>query len=201
MRHSQNDHHSVQSNNRIITSMPENHILLGERWILRTEWGYGNGITTIAYPQQHIYGTLWTNCNSICRAQTKLVAKICWWHRPNVNMASCGQWTGEVLKTSQHSKTIRNVHIEKENTGKLPFLDILIDRKNDKITTSVHRKPNHTGQYLHYTFNHPKSTKQAIVTSLQNRAVICSNEDNLHKEYRQTASTLTANGHPQNILT
>ena len=52
---------------------------------------------------------------------------------------------------------------------------------------------------LHF---HPKSTKQAIVTSLQNRAtVICSNEDDLRKEYQQKASTLTANGYPQNILT
>ena len=92
--------------------------------------------------------------------------------------------------------------IEKENKGKLPFLDILIDRNNDKITTSVYRKPTHTGQYLHYTSNHPKSTKQAIVTSLQNRAnVICSNEDDLRKEYQHIASTLSANGYPQNILT
>ena len=92
--------------------------------------------------------------------------------------------------------------IVKENNGKLPFLDILIDRNNDKITTSVYRKPTHTGQYLHYTSNYPKSTKQAIVTNLQNRAnVICTNEDDLHKEYQQIASTLSANGYPQNILT
>ena len=83
----------------------------------------------------------------------------------------------ELEKFLKHLNTQRRsikFTIEKENKGKLPFLDILIDRNNDKITTSVYRKPTHTGQYLHYTSNHPKSTKQAIVTSLQNRAtMIC----------------------------
>ena len=128
------------------------------------------------------------------------MTEICRWRF--LNMASWGQWTGEVLKTSQHTKTIHKVHKWKTNKGKLPFLDILLDRNTDKITTSVSRKPTHTGKYLHYTSYHPKSTKQAIVTSLQNRAtVIYSNKDDLRKEYQQETLTLTAIGYPQNILT
>ncbi|PSN45234.1 hypothetical protein C0J52_06988 [Blattella germanica] len=40
-------------------------------------------------------------------------------------------------------------------------------------------KPTHTKQYIHYTSNHLHSTKQDIVTSLKNRAlVICSSTNN-----------------------
>ena len=64
------------------------------------------------------------------------------------------------------------------------------------------QKPTHTGQYLHYTSNHSKSTKQAIYTSLQNPAIaICTNEDDLRNEYQQIASKFVANGSLQNILT
>ena len=115
-------------------------------------------------------------------------------------MASWGQRTGEVIKKIHTQRPSITFTIEKENKGKFPFLDILIDRNNDKITTSIYRKPTHTGQYLHYISNLPKSTKQAIVTCLQNHAnVICSNENYLCKEYQQIASILTANGYPQNI--
>ena len=109
----------------------------------------------------------------------------------------------ELEKFLKHLNTQRpaiTFTIEKESKEKLQFLDIPIDGNNDKITTLVYIKPTHT--YLHYTFNHPKSTKQAIVTSLQNRAnMICLNKDDLRKEYQHTASTLSANGYPQNILT
>ena len=92
----------------------------------------------------------------------------------------------ELVKFIKHFNTQRpsiTFTIEKENIGKLPFLDILIDRNNDKITTTVYRKPTHTGQYLHYISNHPKNTEQVIVNSVQNRStVICSNEDDLLKE-------------------
>jgi hypothetical protein len=49
-------------------------------------------------------------------------------------------------------RIFRKVTDEKENNRKLSFLDILIDR-NDKITTTVYRKPTHTGQYYHYNSN------------------------------------------------
>ena len=88
----------------------------------------------------------------------------------------------EFLKHLNTQRPSIRFTIEKENKGKLPFLDILIDRNNDKITTSVYRKPTHTGQYLYYTSNHPKSPKQVIVTSLKNRTIMtCSNEDDLRK--------------------
>ena len=54
-------------------------------------------------------------------------------------------------------------------------------------------------QYIWHCLLYPAETpnltaKQAIVTSLQNRAtVICSNEDDLRKDYQQIVSTLTAN--------
>ena len=70
------------------------------------------------------------------------------------------------------------------------------------VLWNLYRKPTHTGQYLHYTSNHSKSTKQAIYTSLQNPAIaICTNEDDLRNEYQQIASKFVANGSLQNILT
>ena len=43
-----------------------------------------------------------------------------------------------------------NFTSEFEVDGKLPFLDMLVDRNNDKIQTSVYRKPTFTEVYTHF---------------------------------------------------
>ena len=49
---------------------------------------------------------------------------------------------------------------EKEVNGKLPFLDVLVERSNTKFLTSVYRKPSFSGQYNHWNSFGPKSRKK-----------------------------------------
>ena len=54
----------------------------------------------------------------------------------------------------QHMNSISDpiqLTMETEDNGQLPFLDVLVCRTGDTMTTSVYRKKTHTERYLHYT--------------------------------------------------
>ena len=56
--------------------------------------------------------------------------------------------------------------------GAIPFLDTFPRPlgNNNKIVTSVYRKPTHMDRYLDFNSNHPKSAKCAVVGALTDRA-------------------------------
>ena len=60
--------------------------------------------------------------------------------------------------------------MEIEEGGKLPFLDVLVQRGCDGLTTSVYRKPTHTDHYLDFRSNHHPRIKAGIVKYLAHRA-------------------------------
>ncbi|XP_072041390.1 uncharacterized protein [Amphiura filiformis] len=70
--------------------------------------------------------------------------------------------------------------IEPENNKQLPFLDILITRKEDgNLKVQVYRKPTHTDQYLHFESHHPLQHKFGVVKTLFHRAdnIVTEKED------------------------
>jgi len=72
--------------------------------------------------------------------------------------------------------------IEIETVNQLPFLDILLTKKEGKLGFQVFRKKTHTEGYLHAnSHRHPKQ-KIGIITTLTTRAVIISNLDHLNFE-------------------
>lgn len=86
--------------------------------------------------------------------------------------------------------------MENEKNNQLAFLDVLVTRNNNRIMTSVYRKPTHTGQYLHYDSNHSATTKKGIVKTLYQRAkTICNNEAALQKEIANINTDLISNGY------
>ena len=86
--------------------------------------------------------------------------------------------------------------MEKESNGELPFLDVLVKKSENQITTNVYRKPTHTGQYLNFMSNHSHTTKQGVVRSLLDRAnKICNTTEGLHKELELVKTDLTTNGY------
>ena len=68
--------------------------------------------------------------------------------------------------------------------GAMPFLDILVTPGRDgSLSTSVYRKPTHTGLYLQWDSHHPLTSKYSVIGTLQHRAnTICSNTELLYKE-------------------
>ena len=60
--------------------------------------------------------------------------------------------------------------LEVEKEGVLPFLDVKLTKREDKIDTTVYRKATDSGRYLHYTSNHHRSVKVGVAACLLRRA-------------------------------
>jgi hypothetical protein len=86
--------------------------------------------------------------------------------------------------------------METEENGKLPFLDVNIERVGSRIETGVYYKRTHTGQYLAFTSNHPRKTKSGIVKCLVNRARNICQGTKLEQELQHLKSTFKKNGYP-----
>ncbi|KFD60975.1 hypothetical protein M514_26873 [Trichuris suis] len=58
----------------------------------------------------------------------------------------------------QHLNSVFPNHIsftiEKEENGRLPFLDALVIRDGRRLKTTVYRKPTHSNRYLHFSSHH-----------------------------------------------
>ena len=67
--------------------------------------------------------------------------------------------------------------VETEAGGQIPFLDVLVIRNDDgSIDTTVYRKSIHTGRYLNFHSDSPRTHLEAVVRSLFQRAdTHCSN--------------------------
>ena len=69
--------------------------------------------------------------------------------------------------------------------GAISFLDTFPrpSGNNNKIVTSVYRKPTHMDRYLDFNSNHPKSAKHAVVRALTDRDKnVCSSPELLAEE-------------------
>jgi hypothetical protein len=91
--------------------------------------------------------------------------------------------------------------IEREEEGKLPFLDMLIMRDDNKLTTKVYRKPTHTQRYIHWTSNHPKNILLGVLKGLIHRAhVLCDKKEDLCEELDLLSDVFVSNGYPQKLV-
>jgi len=60
---------------------------------------------------------------------------------------------------------------EVEQGGKLPFLDILLDRTDSGgLKLCICRKPTHTDQYLNFSSHHPVEHKLSVIRTLLERS-------------------------------
>ncbi|XP_067650353.1 uncharacterized protein [Haliotis asinina] len=71
--------------------------------------------------------------------------------------------------------------MQTETDNKLPFLDVLVQRENHTLTTSVYRKPTHTDQYIHFSSYHPIQVRRGVITTLTHRAQNISSTPELHE--------------------
>ena len=76
-------------------------------------------------------------------------------------------------------------------------MDTFPRSSGNKIIASVYRKPTHTGRYLYFNSNHPKSAKRAVVRALTDRAKnVCSSPELLAEEMDHLGKVLRYNNYP-----
>ncbi|XP_071450011.1 uncharacterized protein [Hetaerina americana] len=85
--------------------------------------------------------------------------------------------------------------MELQIDGKLPFLDILPQRKsNGTLGHGVYRKPTHTGRYLNGNSNHHHPTqRRAVLNTLFQRARVIADKNCLPEEIDHLKTTFLQN--------
>ena len=101
------------------------------------------------------------------------------------------------LNSLHHSFTF--IH-EKEVNGKLPFLDVLVEKSNTKFLISVYRKPSFSGQYNRWDSFGSKSRKNNFIGTLVHRALEICSPSKLPQKIDFTRSILCFNGYPENLI-
>ena len=90
---------------------------------------------------------------------------------------------------------------ELEHDGKLPFLDMLIDRNNGQMTTSIYRKPTFTGVYTHFHSFLPSIYKFGLLSTILFRYFsICSSFQLFHLQILEFKEIFLRNGYPLKII-
>ena len=90
---------------------------------------------------------------------------------------------------------------ELEHDNKLPFLDILIDKSNNKLSTDVYRKDTYTGLGLNYLSFIPELFKINSIKTLLHRAYnICSDWKKFHIEVERLREYFYTNSYPKYLI-
>ena len=91
---------------------------------------------------------------------------------------------------------------EIENDGKLPFLDVLVIRKDHGVQTTVYRKSTNNDIYLHWQSFSPTTWKRGTLQALVSRAFkVRSNDQHLQIEIKYLKKVFRdINGYPNWII-
>jgi hypothetical protein len=88
--------------------------------------------------------------------------------------------------------------MELEENDSIPFLDVLIKRKNNgDLGHAVYRKKTHTENYLHANSHHHPNQKLGVLKTLATRAIRISDEAHLDKETDHLTKTFKNIGYKQ----
>ena len=90
--------------------------------------------------------------------------------------------------------------MECEQERKLPFMDVLLTRRNGKLVRSVYRKPMFTGLYVRWDSFSPMDQKIAAVKSLFSRAMRICSASELGGEVVIIRSIFANNGFPTAVI-
>ena len=87
---------------------------------------------------------------------------------------------------------------EIENDGKLPFLDVLVIRKDYEVETTVYRKSISNDIFFHWQSFPPTRWKRGTLQTLVSRAFkVCSKNQHLQNEIKHLKKVLRdINGYP-----
>ncbi|XP_065193140.1 uncharacterized protein LOC135824335 [Sycon ciliatum] len=89
---------------------------------------------------------------------------------------------------------------EHEESNKLLFLDVLVEKTQTGVLTTVYRKPTFTGQYMMFDSFCSSQYKSNLVRNLVNRAQRICSPTKLQQELDFLRSVFVKNGYPQQLL-
>ena len=90
--------------------------------------------------------------------------------------------------------------METEDDGKIPFLDVLITRYGNRLSTSVYRKPTHTDRYLpSHSHHHPRMLTGVMQCMRHGAHQIC-DDSNKQAELHYLEEVFIANGYPESTV-
>ena len=90
--------------------------------------------------------------------------------------------------------------MEEEQDNSIAFLDVLVRREGQKVSTSVYRKPTHTDRYLNFHSHHHPKVLVGVVRCLRNRAVHVCDPNSIQQEILHLGKTFQANSYPERVL-
>ena len=90
--------------------------------------------------------------------------------------------------------------MEVEEENQLPFLDVLVRRIRDTLSTSVYWKKTHTDRYLHFRSHHHSQVKTSVVSCLKSKAERLCTGDGRTEELNHLSRVFQANGYPHAIM-
>ena len=107
----------------------------------------------------------------------------------------------EVLAQTLKDKSILNFTVEQSINDKVPFLDVSVNRLNNRFKTNVYTKPTNVGRCLNANGECSDTYKQSVVSSYVNRA-LSHNQDwaEVDRELSRVRQLLTNNGYNGNMI-
>ena len=89
---------------------------------------------------------------------------------------------------------------EMERNNALPFLDVLVEKSDGRLLTSVYRKPTFTGQYTRWDSFSATSYKLGLINNLVTRAIEICSPCKLSTELESVKRILRDNGYPDHVI-
>ncbi len=86
--------------------------------------------------------------------------------------------------------------METEDDGKIPFLDVLITRNGNQLSTLVYGKPTHTDSYLPSHSHHHPRMLTGVMQCMRNRAHQLCDDTHKQAELHLLEEVFIANGYP-----
>ena len=89
---------------------------------------------------------------------------------------------------------------EKETDNAIPFLDLLVIRKEDHISIDFYKKPSSSNRILNYRSHHPLHQKIAIIKQLSHRVKKNCSPEHVDKNINLIKDLLAKNDYPKKLI-
>ena len=108
----------------------------------------------------------------------------------------CNEVTLRLLKDEMTIISSLNFTYETSINGKLPFLNVLVQKEGNQFRTTVYRKPTDVGVCMNASGDSPRQYKVSVIRGFLYRAkTICSDRNDLLLEIRRSKQILINNGY------